>query len=138
MLIRKRPLASSLALAAALLGVSVTAPAQPNDTPNTVPGNQSYYAERPWEVYHGPYDQRWFRERDQGYRQHGIPGAGPERDLRIGQRLPPGYRNPQYFVNDWRNHRLMAPPAGYRWYQVGADYVLVNGAGVIAQTWTGR
>lgn len=123
---------------ATLLGVMGAALAQPNDTPNTVPGNQSYYAERPWEVYGGPYDRRWFRDREQAYRHNGIRGAGPEQDLRIGQHLSRNYRNDSYYVNDWRSHRLLAPPAGYRWYQVGGDYVLVNPSGVIAQARLGR
>jgi Ni/Co efflux regulator RcnB len=37
-------------------------------------------------------------------------------------------------VNDWRSHRLSAPPRGYQWVQVGGDYVLVAIAtGIIAQ-----
>ncbi|MYN30215.1 RcnB family protein [Duganella levis] len=52
-------------------------------------------------------------------------GAGPRHDLRKGGRLPPEYRNRQYVVNDWRGHRLSAPPRGYQWVQTGSDYVLV-------------
>jgi Ni/Co efflux regulator RcnB len=37
-------------------------------------------------------------------------------------------------VEDWRGHRLSAPPRGYHWVQTGADYVLVAIAtGVILQ-----
>lgn len=37
-------------------------------------------------------------------------------------------------VDDWRGHRLSAPPRGYHWVQVGADYVLVAIAtGIILQ-----
>ena len=40
----------------------------------------------------------------------------------------------QYVVEDWRGHRLSAPPRGYHWVQVGADYVLVAVAtGIILQ-----
>ncbi len=42
-----------------------------------------------------------------------------------GERLPPEYRGSQYVVEDWREHRLSAPPRGYRWVQSGGDYVLV-------------
>lgn len=123
----------------ALCGAISLAVAQPNEAPNEVPGNEAYYFEHPWERYRGPYDHRWFNQRQQDYRQHNYPGAGPERDLRIGQRLPPRYRNSQYLVENWRAHRLMAPPPGYQWYQVGADYVLINMAsGQIAQSRTGR
>lgn len=52
-------------------------------------------------------------------------GAGPRHDLRKGGRLPSEYRNRQYVVNDWRGHRLSAPPRGYQWVQTGSDYVLV-------------
>ncbi len=122
----------------ATAGLAGAALAQPNDSPNMVPGNEAYYAEHPWERYQGPYNQRWFRERDNDYRRNSVPGAGPSRDLRIGQRLPGDWRSGQYMVNDWRGHRLFAPPAGYRWYQVGADYVLVDSRGVIAQSMRAR
>lgn len=41
-----------------------------------------------------------------------------------GGRLPPEYRSRQYVVDDWRGHRLSAPPRGYHWVQAGGDYVL--------------
>lgn len=47
---------------------------------------------------------------------------GPE--FRRGHRLPPELRQRYYVVNDWRGHRLQAPPRGYHWVQVGPDYVL--------------
>jgi Ni/Co efflux regulator RcnB len=51
-----------------------------------------------------------------------------------GNRLPPQYRGPQYVVNDWRGHRLSAPPRGYQWVQYGGDYMLVAiASGVITQ-----
>nr|GEU28184.1 hypothetical protein [Tanacetum cinerariifolium] len=61
-------------------------------------------------------------------------GAGPRHDLHKGHRLPPEYRSKQYVVDNWRGHRLSAPPRGYHWVQTGADYVLVGIAtGVIAR-----
>ena len=68
--------------------------------------------------------------------QHGPEerGAGPDHNFRKGGRLPSEYRNKQYVVNDWRSHRLSAPPRGYQWVQTGGDYVLVAVAtGLIAQ-----
>ncbi|MBV7534445.1 RcnB family protein [Duganella sp. sic0402] len=60
-------------------------------------------------------------------------GAGPRHNLYKGGRLPPEYRSRQYVVNDWRGHRLSAPPRGYHWVQTGSDYVLVAiTTGVIA------
>ena len=52
-------------------------------------------------------------------------GAGPSHEFQRGQRLPPEYHNRQYVVDDWRGHRLSAPPRGYHWVQTGSDYVLV-------------
>jgi len=61
-------------------------------------------------------------------------GAGPNHAFYRGERLPAQYRHRQYVVDDWRGHRLSAPPRGYHWVQTGADYVLVAIAtGVILQ-----
>ena len=61
-------------------------------------------------------------------------GAGPDHSLYRGARLPPQYRGRPGVVDDWRGHRLSAPPRGYHWVQVGADYVLVAIAtGIILQ-----
>ncbi|MCD2511171.1 RcnB family protein [Comamonas endophytica] len=65
---------------------------------------------------------------------HGRHGAGPNHDWVRGSRVPPHYRTRHYVVQDWRGHRLSAPPRGYQWVQNGADYLLVAIAtGVIAQ-----
>ncbi|HVE55060.1 MAG TPA: RcnB family protein [Ramlibacter sp.] len=54
-------------------------------------------------------------------------------EFRRGGRLPPELRDRHYVVNDWRGHRLSAPPRGYHWVQVGPDYVLAAVAtGIIA------
>jgi Ni/Co efflux regulator RcnB len=61
-------------------------------------------------------------------------GAGPNHDLRRGARLPSSYHHRQYVVDNWRAHRLSAPPRGYHWVQAGDDYVLAAIAtGIIAQ-----
>ena len=52
-------------------------------------------------------------------------GAGPNRAWHRGDRVPPQYRGYTYVVDDWRGHRLSAPPRGYHWVQSGGDYVLV-------------
>jgi Ni/Co efflux regulator RcnB len=60
-------------------------------------------------------------------------GVGPQHRYYRGDRLPPGLRTRHYVVDDWRGHRLSAPPRGYRWVQVDADYVLIAAAtGLIA------
>ncbi len=61
-------------------------------------------------------------------------GAGPDHRFYRGSRLTPQYRNRSYIVDDWRGHRLYAPPRGQQWVQVGADYVLVAiTTGIIVQ-----
>jgi Ni/Co efflux regulator RcnB len=60
-------------------------------------------------------------------------GAGPDHSFYRGDRLPSQYRSRQYVVDDWRGHRLSAPPRGYQWVQSGGDYLLVAiASGVIA------
>ena len=66
-------------------------------------------------------------------------GAGPRHDLYRGQRLPSNYHNRQYVVDNWRSHRLSAPPRGHHWVQVGNDYVLAAIAtGLIANVFLGN
>ena len=61
-------------------------------------------------------------------------GAGPDHNFYRGGRLPSQYRSRQYVVDNWRAHRLSAPPRGYHWVQTGPDYVLAAIAtGVITQ-----
>jgi Ni/Co efflux regulator RcnB len=77
----------------------------------------------------GPQDKH-----DKHDKHHGERGAGPSHNYYKGERLPAEYRHRQYVVNDWRSHRLSAPPRGYQWVQTGSDYVLVAIAtGVILQ-----
>jgi Ni/Co efflux regulator RcnB len=64
-------------------------------------------------------------------------GKGPQ--YHRGGRIPTEYRNRQYVVNNWRDHRLDAPPRGQQWVQVGSDYVLIAIAtGIIAQLMLGQ
>jgi len=61
------------------------------------------------------------------------PGAGPRHAWVRGGYVPAPYRGYTYVVNDWRGHRLYAPPRGYRWIQYGGDYLLIAiGTGLIA------
>jgi Ni/Co efflux regulator RcnB len=74
--------------------------------------------------------------RDRGsHREQGNErGAGPNHAFRRGQRLPAEYNRRQYVVNDWREHRLSAPPRGYHWVRTGSDFVLVAiGTGIILE-----
>lgn len=60
------------------------------------------------------------QDRREARRYYNARGA----EFRRGARLPSELRHRQYVVNDWRGHRLSAPPRGYQWVQVGPDYVL--------------
>ncbi|WP_153116949.1 RcnB family protein [Rhodocyclus tenuis] len=74
-------------------------------------------------------------EAQRGYEQrHGGPGAGPNHSFYRGERLPNEYRHRNYVINDWRDHRLHAPPRGYHWVQTGPDYLLVAiASGIITE-----
>ncbi|WP_083384099.1 RcnB family protein [Cupriavidus sp. USMAHM13] len=66
-------------------------------------------------------------ERDRGPdRDRGPEGRMPPRGgWHKGDRLPPEYRDRQYVIDNWREHRLTPPPRGYQWVGVGGDYFLV-------------
>ena len=84
-------------------------------------------------------DYRDDRRDDRRDYRHGNRGAGPRHDLYSGQRLPSNYQNRQYVVDNWRSHRLSAPPRGHHWVQVGNDYVLATIAtGIIASIFLGN
>ena len=81
------------------------------------------------------YDPRYYQRWDRDQRRY-MPGdhwggdwrgrgAGPEHNWYRGSYLPREYRSRYYVVDDWRGHRLYAPPSGYHWVQApGGDYVL--------------
>lgn len=86
--------------------------------------------DRGYEGYGDRRDSRdWERYRDGRY---SYGARGPE--WRRGGHVPREYMARQYWVQDWRVHRLPPPAYGYHWVQVGTDYVLVQDAnGIIAQ-----
>jgi Ni/Co efflux regulator RcnB len=45
--------------------------------------------------------------------------------FRRGARIPPGFYNRQYYVNDYRAYRLQPPPRAHQWVQVGPEFVLI-------------
>jgi Ni/Co efflux regulator RcnB len=105
-------------LIASLLGPSVAAFAQPRPDDRRGPA-PAHDARRPMPP----------REAASG--RNG--GPIPHSDWHRGERLPAEYRNRNYVVDDWRAHRLSAPPRGYQWVGVNGDYVLAAIAtGVIA------
>jgi Ni/Co efflux regulator RcnB len=117
------------ALMVATMGFATLASAQPRDDRDHGRGDRG--GPPPGQMRHddrgrpGPGGPGGFR--------HDGPGAGPDHRFYRGDRLPPEYRNRSYVVDDWRSHRLSAPPRGYQWVQVGGDYVLAAIAtGIIA------
>jgi len=86
----------------------------------------------------GRHDNRDFGRSHNELRSKGR-GAGPNHEYYRGDRLPAEYRHRNYVVDDWRGHRLSAPPRGYHWVQSGNDYILIAIAtGVIAQLLLGQ
>ena len=89
--------------------------------------------------YGGQPDRREYRG---GANNDGRPeecGAGPYHEFRIGDRLPPEYRERHYVVDDWRGRNLGAPPSGYHWVRTGGDHVLVAiTTGIILQLMLSR
>ena len=99
-------------------------------------GNRNDQAQRgDQRDYRDNQGRNWGRDRnDQRRGERGERGAGPDHQFYRGDRLPYEYRHQQYVVDDWRGHRLSAPPRGYHWVQSGGDYLLVAIAtGVILQ-----
>ncbi len=119
------------AVMALTMGVATLASAQPRDDRDHGNGRGG----PPQQMQHR--DDRGGPQRGgpggPGFGRRDGPGAGPDHGWYRGDRLPPQYRSRQYVVDDWRGHRLSAPPRGYQWVQVGGDYVLAAIAtGVIA------
>lgn len=118
------------AVMVASMGFATLASAQPRDDRDHGPGGQGNFRGGPPQGQMHRDDRRGPDRMD--YRRDG-PGAGPDHGWHRGDRLPPEYRNRTYVVDDWRGHRLSAPPRGYQWVQVGGDYVLAAIAtGIIA------
>lgn len=59
--------------------------------------------------------------------------------LRPGDQLPPEYRQRQFVVDDWRAHRLYAPPPGHQWVQPEpGNYILIGRNGEIVNMLVGQ
>ena len=100
-------------------------------------GNEARQPDRRFSASN-PHDNRGFGRAHEQERSKGR-GVGPNNEYYRGDRMPVEYRHRNYVVDDWREHRLTAPPRGYQWVQSGADYALIAIAtGVIAQVLLGR
>lgn len=123
--------ATTTAMALTLGFGATVAQAQPDHRRGPPPHAQAHGHDR--------YDRhdrndRYDRRGPPPHAQGGRHGAGPNHNWVRGSRIPPQYRTRHYVVQDWRGHRLSAPPRGYHWVQNGGDYLLIAIAtGVIAQ-----
>jgi Ni/Co efflux regulator RcnB len=102
-------------------------------------GQQPQYSGQQWQhrqpgqyapqYGHAQPQPQWHANQDGRYAQHGGWNQAPR--FRRGDVLPYQYR---HYVNDWRAHRLYAPPYGYQWVQADTgDYLLIAVAtGLIA------
>jgi len=79
--------------------------------------------------YHDRGDARYdrdYRGHDSGHQRHyrrHVRGAGPDHDLRPGDRLPVAYWDGRHHVRNWQRARLPAPMPGCNWVRVGHDFV---------------
>lgn len=128
------------AVLALTMGVGQLAFAQGNSNRNDRDGNRNDRdrSESRQDRRGDRHDNRNFGRRHNEERRHGR-GSGPNHEYYRGDRLPAEYRHRNYVVNDWRGHRLSAPPRGHQWVQSGGDYILVAVAtGIIAQLLLGQ
>ena len=82
-------------------------------------------------------DRRDYREYRKDVRQAYRHDQRNYRRWARGQYIPRDYMASRYYINDYRNYRLAAPPRGYAWvrpYQNDDTYYMVQLAtGLIAQ-----
>ena len=78
-------------------------------------------------------DYRDYRRGDRYQRRMRHEGAGPHRDIFVGERLPQEFWGGQSLVRNWQRRDLPAPRAGHTWKRVGNDYVMSSvSTGIIA------
>jgi Ni/Co efflux regulator RcnB len=117
-----------IALIAVGGSVASVAWAQPPDDQNMMHHDQGPGDHRMMNHDHGP------ARMAPGQAMHRDEGPGPDeyRHWNRGDRLPSEYRDRQYVIDDWREHRLTPPPRGYHWVEIGGDYLLVAiGSGIV-------
>jgi Ni/Co efflux regulator RcnB len=99
------------------LGLSTAALAQgPRDRDHGQQGRSQSFKHK------DKHDERW-RDGRHNDRFDQYNARGPE--WRRGKRIPPGWRNRQYVVTEYRTYHLKPPPRGHQWVQVGPDFVLM-------------
>lgn len=88
-------------------------------------GDRSQYSRRGEHHPSAQYGQGSYHQRD-AYRHYG-QRADRAPQYRRGDYVPYQYRQRQYYVTDWRAHRLYAPPQGHQWVRAddSGDFLLV-------------
>ena len=100
--------------------------AQSYDSPYRGERHDRY--ERVDQRYDGQYRSDRYQRR---HRQ--IEGAGPHRDIFVGERLPQAYWSGNHLVRNWSRRDLPPPRPGHTWKRVGNDYVMSSiHTGIIA------
>ncbi len=88
--------------------------------------------------YYDRNDNRYDRDyrdhrRGDRYQRRTMEGAGPHRDIFVGERLPQEFWGGQSLVRNWQRRDLPPPRAGHTWKRVGNDYVMSSvSTGIIA------
>lgn len=74
-------------------------------------------------------------DRRDGHHDNGRHLGWQKQSFRRGERVPVGYLQPAYYVQDYRTYRLAPPPRGYRWVRPADNrYLLVQTTtGLISQ-----
>ena len=66
---------------------------------------------------------------------YGLPPGQAKKMWRRGERLPPIYIGPKYFVEEPRAYRLAVPRPGHRWVVIDGDaYLIELATGLVADT----
>lgn len=94
-----------------------------------------------WRAGHRDDDRRDHRRDDRRHGDHdgrhdnGRHLGWQKQSFRRGERVPVGYLQPAYYVQDYRSYRLATPPRGYRWVRPADNrYLLVQTTtGLISQ-----
>ncbi|HET8818340.1 MAG TPA: RcnB family protein [Xanthomonadaceae bacterium] len=72
-------------------------------------------------------DRRGNNPKAQGRHDNGLHLGWYKQQWRRGDRIPVGYLEPRYYIDDYNRYGLRAPPDGYRWVRPMDDrYLLVQ------------
>ena len=73
------------------------------------------------------FDRRGNNPKAQGRHDNGLHLGWYKQRWQRGERIPVAYLEPRYYISDYRQYGLDAPPNGYRWVRPMDDrYLLVQ------------